>query len=302
MLGEQRIGIAMGWRGFGACAAAVALSVALAPAVRAQSNLSERLLSKAAEAQNGDLQRRFGRALVDEGRDLDIDPAAGVDEARQTLVRRASVYETVKDYDKAEADLTSALRLAAPAAVLYLDRGYFYMRRGRFGEALYDFLAAAALEPSNPRPRYAAGRAQAALGNYGEAIDYYGKAIKLGPREPSFYLARAEARLRLEQPGDALADYDRAIDLRPPRSTDRYYAYVGRGYASLMLTDYSDAITSFDSAIQIDPGAVNALLWRGYAREKSGQVDLALEDYERAASVAPNDRSARANVQRLRSN
>jgi predicted TPR repeat methyltransferase len=43
-------------------------------------------------------------------------------------------------------------------------------------------------------------------------------------------------------------------------------------------------------------------LWRGYAREKGGQVALALDDYERAVAVDPSDRFARANLARLRSN
>jgi hypothetical protein len=45
---------------------------------------------------------------------------------------------------------------------------------------------------------------------------------------------------------------------------------------------------------------VSALVWRGYSREKDGQVDLALEDYERAAAVDPTDRRASQSVRRLR--
>ena len=301
------MGLAMGRRGNLLAAAAlataalVATMLAAAP-LRAQSSLSEHLAHTMSQAQNSDLQRRFGRALVDYGRDLEIDPAAGAGEARQTLLRRAALFETVKDYARAETDLTSALQLAPPAADLYATRGYFYMRRGRFPDALGDFLAGARLAPDSARPRFGAGRVQAALGNYAAAIGYYDEAIRLARRDPTLYLARAEAHIHLGQPRRAWVDYDSALDIKLPRAADRYYAFLGRGYASLMMSDLANAIADFDNAIGIDPRAVNALLWRGYAREKGGQVALALDDYERAASVDPNDRLARANLQRLRSN
>jgi tetratricopeptide (TPR) repeat protein len=293
----------MGWRGLGPCtAAALACVLAVAATVRAQSNLSEHLAAKMTKVQDTDLQRRFGRALIDAGQDLQIDPAAGVDEACQALLRRASLYESVKEFDKAEASLTTALQMAPALAALNVVRGYFYIRRGRFADALGDFLAGVRIDPQDPRLRFAAGRAQAALGNLPAAIDFYGQAIRLGPREPSFYLARAEAQLRIDQPRNAIADYDRAIEMKLARTSDRYYAFVGRGFAELTLADYRGAVADFDSALDIDPRAVNALLWRGYAREMGGQADLALDDYERAAAVDPNDRWARANLQRLRSN
>jgi len=285
---------------FGLVALAVAMS-ATAPA-GAQASLSDRLARLMLQGQNGDLQRRFGNMLVDEGRDLEIDPAAGVGEARQTLLRRAALYEKIKDFSRAESDLAAAVQLDPASADLYLARGYFYMRRSRFTDALGDFLLAMKFSPDAARGRFAAGRAQAALGNYAAALGYYDGAIKLARRDPTYYLARAEAYVRLDQPRLAWADFDSAIAIKLPRKADRYYAFLGRGFASLMMADYTNAIADFDSAIALDPRAVNALLWRGYARERSGQVALALDDYERAASVEPGDRLARANLQRLRSN
>jgi tetratricopeptide (TPR) repeat protein len=291
----------LAWNG-ALVAAAVAGMVGLAPPARAQSNLSEQLSRTLSQAQKSDLQHQFGRALVNYGRALTVDPTAGVGEMRATLLRRASLYESVKDFAKAEADLTAALQLEPPVAGLYADRGYFYMRQGRFADALADFLAGARLDPDNGRFRFAAGRVEAALSNYSAALTFYDEAIRLSARDAGFYLARAEAFIHLDQPRRAWADYDHAIDIKIPRSIDRYFAFLGRGYASLMLADYRGAIADFDRALEIDPRAVSALLWRGYAREQGGQADLALDDYERATAVDPKDRWARANLQRLRSN
>ena len=282
--------------------AAVAVALLVSPPVAAQSGMAGAVARTMLQGQNSELHRRFGRALIDDGRDLEIDPAAGMDEARQALLRRAALYEKLKDYPGAEASLSSAVQLAPRSAELYAMRAYFYMRRLRFAEALGDFVYGIELSPDNARVRFGAGRVQSALGNHAAAVGYYDAAIKLAPRDPTYYLARAEAYIHLEQPRSAWTDFDSALDIRLPRTADRYYAYLGRGYASLLMSDYTSAIADFDSALTVDPRAVNALLWRGYAREKGGQINLALDDYERAVAVDPGDRLARANLQRLRSN
>lgn len=280
---------------------AVAGIVLLATPARAQSP-SDKFARTVTNAQQTDLQRRFGTALIDDGRTLQLDSHTDVGTQRQTLLRRASLYEAMNDFDSAEADLTAALDLAAPTAILYAKRGFFYMRRSRFRDALGDFAMAARLEPGNPRLRYAQGRAQVGLGNDAAAVGLYDDAIRLDAGVAAFYLARAEAQIRLKQPDLALADYSRAIDLKLTNPADLFFAFLGRGFASLRLANNRSAIADFDNALALDPNAVEALLWRGYARELDGRTDLALNDYERAATVDPADRSARANVQRLRSN
>jgi tetratricopeptide (TPR) repeat protein len=282
--------------------AALAAALPASPPAGAQSSLAGAVARTFAQSQNSELHRRFGRALIDDGRELEIDPSAGMDEARQTLLRRAALYEKLKDFSRAEADLSSAVQLAPRSAELYAMRAYFYMRRSRFTEAFGDFVYGMGLSPDNARVRFGAGRVQAALGNYGAAVGYYDGAIKLARRDPTYYLARAEAYIHLDQPRSAWTDFDSALDIRLPRAADRYYAYLGRGYASLLMSNNADAVADFDNALTVDPRAVNALLWRGYAREKGGQVALALDDYERAVAVDPGDRLARANLQRLRSN
>jgi tetratricopeptide (TPR) repeat protein len=277
-------------------------AIALATAAQAQSRAPDPLTRAGAQAQNADLQRRFAHKLIDDGRDFALDPDAGAEETRRTLLRRAALYEDGRYYDLAEADLAQALEVAPPTADAYAARGYFYMRRGRFADALADFLAGSKVEPDNSRLRYAAGRVQAARGDYASAVAFYGDAIRLAPTDPANFLARAEARIHLDQVASARGDYDHALKLNLTRPGDRYFAYLGRGYAALMQSDFPGAITDLDQALEIDPGSLNALLWRGYARERAGQGALALADYERAVAIAPGDRVARQNVQRLRSN
>ena len=247
-------------------------------------------------------QRQPAAASIEQGQPLEIDPNAPVDMKRRALTSRAAVYEAAGDFAAAEADFAAALALAPVDPALYAARGYFYLRTKRFGDALEDFLTGARLDPANPRYPFAAGRLQATRGNYSAAIVFYDQALRLNPRDASYLLARGEAHVRLAKLAEARADYDSAIAIGLTRPNDRYFAYLGRGYIGLVTRDYSHAASDFDQALAVEPDAINALLWRGYAREKGGRADLALADYERAVAADPKDAWARANLRRLRSN
>src|ERR1700745_2663730 len=108
--------MAMRRRGIVFGLAAMVVAVLAAPPAGAQDSLSDRITRILQQSQGNDLQRRFGSMLVGEGRDLEVDAAAGVGEARQTLLRRAALYEKIRDFPRAEADLASAIQLDPPNA------------------------------------------------------------------------------------------------------------------------------------------------------------------------------------------
>src|SRR6185503_13592822 len=120
----------------GLWAAAFAAAAALAAPASAQSHSAGQPARMASQAPVNDLQQRFAHVLVDEGRSLALGPNAGVDETRQVLLRRGAVYESMQEYAAAEASLTQAVQMSPPAAAADLARGYYYMRRGRFNDAL----------------------------------------------------------------------------------------------------------------------------------------------------------------------
>jgi Tfp pilus assembly protein PilF len=77
--------------------------------------------------------------------------------------------------------------------------------------------------------------------------------------------------------------------------------YFGRGYAGVFIGDFSGAVRDMDVALAERPEMINAIVWRGYAREKLGQRELALEDYEMAVRLKPQDAWIRSSIKRIRS-
>ncbi|HVG52760.1 MAG TPA: tetratricopeptide repeat protein [Xanthobacteraceae bacterium] len=265
----------------------------------AAQSLSEQLAQRIEQAREAERSRNFDTALQIYERTIRQDgltPTA----TRTLLKNRSQLFEVILMFDRAEADLTEAFKVTPDDATAYADRGYFYMRRGRYDDALDDFVAGARLDPRNPIYMFGAARSLVAKGDFAAAVAFYTEAIKNGPNDGKLYLARAEALVRLKRWDDARADYNRSIKLGLPSPVERYYAFAGRGYVALASTDYHDAVANFDEALAINPDAFNVLSWRGYAHERRGNALAALRDYERAAQISPDDDKARDGTRRMR--
>lgn len=287
-------------RGLIPLVAALALAPLVAAASPAHATLSEMLTKMLEEAQSAESQRQYSRAIeLYERAYGDQWPQA--DKQRGLLRMRADEYERYAQFGKAEADLTAALAVQPVDPKLYADRGYFYMRRQRWGDALYDFVTGTRLDPANATFPFGAGRVLAALSDYDGAIDRYNEAIALDPRDATRYLARAEAHVRLNRLAEARADYVSAVDIGRMRPSDAFFAHLGLGYTQIALGDHAAAVRNLDLALDFDRHHARALIWRGWALEKLGRRNDAIADYERAHRAEPGERWIMARLRKLRS-
>jgi tetratricopeptide (TPR) repeat protein len=284
-----------------AVSALVAL-LTLLPARAEDDILSDRLTDQILELNKLDLVRKLDNELDRRMRELGENPTMErANKLRELLKSRAVTYESLDDFDRAEGDYNALVDVKPVNPTVYTDRGYFYMRQGRYSEAVRDFVTGSRLAPAQSAFSYGAGRALSRMGNYATAIDHYNEAIRLSPRDSALLLSRAEAYVQVGKYIEGRADYDRALTLGFRRDGDRYFVYFGRGYAGICLGDYEAAIRDMDMALSVRPGTVNAVVWRGYAREKLGQRERALADYERALRSSPNDEWIRTSIKRIRS-
>lgn len=228
------------------------------------------------------------------------DPSARqADELRKLLKTKAWTYEVTDDIDLAEAQYNDFVKVQPIDPMVYVDRGYFYMRQNRFDAALRDFMTGSRLAPAQSAFSYGAGRALARMGNYSAAIGQYSEAIRLATGDSAPVLSRAEAYAQIGMYAQARADYDRVIALGLHSETDRFLAYFGRGYANIRLGDNDAAVGDLDTALSMRPSMANALVWRGYARERLGQRRQALSDYELALQTNPSDNWIRSGIRRV---
>lgn len=177
-------------------------------------------------------------------------------------VSRAAARCATRDYQAAEADCATALRISPR-----YDAAYYYQAAAR-----------------------------AAQGQFQEAIDAYNAALRLNPRLLGAYLDRGAARLKLGDDSGALADVNQALRLSP-REPDAYYV---RGVARFHLRDYRQAIADLNYVVRASPARAAAYDVRGACKQKLGQLDGALADFDKAIELEPANASACAHRDSLR--
>jgi tetratricopeptide (TPR) repeat protein len=267
-----------------------------------EDGLSERLTDQILEMNKLDLARKLDAELDRRTREFYREPTVErANKLREMLKSRAATYESLEDFERAEVDYNALVDIKPISPTVYSDRGYFYMRQGRYGEAARDFVTGSRMAPAQSAFSYGVGRALSRLGNYSTAIDHYSEALRLAPRDSAPLLSRAEAYVQVGRYAEALADYNHALALGVRREGDRFFVYFGRGYANICVGDYEAAVRDMNVALSARPGMVNAVVWRGFAREKLGQREQALADYESALRSNPNDEWIRSSIKRVRS-
>jgi len=174
---------------------------------------------------------------------LDIAESAEIGTVKATVDLRSSGCEP--------ATASSEVRLTAPTAVDYFDRG------------MKDVL----------------------LGDRKRAIADLTKAIEMDPKMTLAYDGRATGRLIEEDFDGAIADNTKVIELDPRNAR----AYHARGIAKLMKKDWATASEDFTKAIALDPKHMLAYSKRSEAKEGLNDLEGAIADATKALELKPDD-------------
>ncbi len=169
------------------------------------------------------------------------------------------------------------------------------------------WLVAVAGSAADPLADVRAGNQAFGEGRLEQAVRDFGRAIDSGGLETeSLALALNNRGVVYAELGDfdrAIADYGRALELRPGDAKtirNLRIAHTRRGLAAARLGDPDRAIADLGRAIELEPGHPTAYLRRGELRLERGEVQPAIEDLEAAARLAPDNREARAELDRAR--
>src|SRR5215471_7239350 len=135
--------------------AAAAVLLLLPAAAHAQDVLSERLTDQIWEMNKTEIIHKLDGEL--ERRKAALEQEATVERAnylRKVLKTRAGIYEALDDISRAELEYNEFVDVKPTDPMVYIDRGYFYMRQGQFNAALRDFTTGSRLAPAQPAFSY----------------------------------------------------------------------------------------------------------------------------------------------------
>ncbi len=228
-------------------------------------------------------------------------------------------------------DYDDLVTIEAPTINYYrhYGQGNEHRRKGRFAEALSEYLLALEAEPTSTRINNNIGVCLVRLGRYAEATKYYHKALELfpddrrstmlycnlgyalaaqdkldeaqvhyrkaltlDPRNLSAHLNMAQVLAVTDQPDRAIQLALRAVEIDPTSARARYL--LGKLYYDTGQIDR--AMEHWEATLEIDPEYVVAYSSMGAAVAQLGDTNKAIEIYERALAIDPNHVPARVNL------
>lgn len=209
-------------------------------------------------------------------------PAPGTLEAALAL---GKLHANKKEWDKAEAAFTEAIKLNPECAEAYHRRAGCLFNAGKTKESLADFDVAARLDPKNAEIFKNRGLAYLKLLRTDEAMADLRHAQELDPDHPELYqkamsLAFAQrgfVKAQAKQTEEAIADMNEALRLDPTNAE----VFDKRGSLHFNLKHFKEAVADFTEAIRLDPNQPVYYLHRGFAHEALGKKDEAAEDYRK---------------------
>ena len=194
-------------------------------------------------------------------------------------------------------------------------------RSGEHADAVRTYAQALALNTRLPEAHYGRGVSQTALGQHSAAVDSLQTAVRLRPEWEEAWHALATAQRAAGETSLAVRSLDEAIRLKSDFSSARY----DRACAFLKLNDPAAAIADFDAIVALNPRHLDArlhrarcvwqsspeqaiedltlvlqsdennaeaLILRGNALSRSGQIEDSLRDLNRACQLQPRNPAA----------
>jgi tetratricopeptide (TPR) repeat protein len=171
------------------------------------------------------------------------------------------------------------------------------------------------IDPSNPAPHYRHGSIQVKNGKLNEALTAFSRAIQLDPNFCDAYEARGEVYRRLGRIDMAALDFGHVNELNSSMTVELQTSELASSYES--SGDDEQAKTFLDKAIEdqlrevkkVDTysaymqgkgqkrasrlALVRLYCQRAFVLAEAGNHQNALDDYERAIRISPNDAEAR---------
>src|SRR5262249_47860523 len=215
---------------------------------------------------------------------------AGPKDLAHALLTRGDAQATRRDYDKAIATYSDALKSDPDNARVLEGRGIAYGNKGQDDLAMADYNAALQKRPNYAAPYNSRGFLYLRKGALQSALDDFSAAIRLAPKFLLPYPNRARVETMNKDYDAALADFAKAAEIDPNAPqivTHRCVTYAAMGRFEEALADCNNAIEKF-------PKSGYVLNNRADTYMAKGNLDAALKDYNTVLGLYPNNVRAHA--------
>jgi tetratricopeptide (TPR) repeat protein len=128
-------------------------------------------------------------------------------------------------------------------------------------------------------------RTSARLSQWDNAMNYFKRAEEIAPNDFDVAYYRAEIKSKRGDIGGAIGEYNNAIAF----DANHYESYILRAYLFITNGEFENAKSDFSRAIVINDKAAEGYYGKAQVCEKSADIKTAMELYQKALSLAPED-------------
>lgn len=192
-------------------------------------------------------------------------------------------YFMLGDAQRAMRHIDQALALAPFYIPAKSNRAAALAQLGRIGEAITIWEELTQTNPELGRPFYNLGNVSMQRGDRQKAVSFYTASLE---REPNYVPAIVNMAICLQSSGraqEALALYDRALAVTPNDCQILYNKAV-------LMVDTRDPVGAadvFHKVLQLNPNHVSAHNYLGVCHRTVGQIDKAIQCFDRALAIDP---------------
>ena len=163
----------------------------------------------------------------------------------------------------------------------HFKKGVGFHKNGDYGQAIYEYNAAIAVDHNHDATYYNRGIAYAMKGDLDQAIRDYGKAIEINPSYSEAYVNRGTAYFHQNNIEQSISDFNKALEINPGNPK----AYNYRGNVLAIEGTTNQAISDFTEAIKINPNYSDAYIARALAYFSKKEYTKSWEDVHKAESL-----------------
>jgi tetratricopeptide (TPR) repeat protein len=127
-------------------------------------------------------------------------------------------------------------------------------------------------------------------GDYKKSVDILSKSIKLDSTNAETWQFRGDAYFAIEDYSAAFVDYSESLNIAPNAA-----AFAGLGNVFVKMNNILEGINSYTKAIELNPDCADYYFIRGKTFNMQGKYDEAINDFDNALRLVPDNISYKQN-------
>lgn len=211
-------------------------------------------------------------------------------EINEVIIREklVEIYIKLNNNEEAQKELALLIQLEPENTDYYFKMGLLYYERGRYQQALGNFVKVLEINPNDLLGNFYTGLLYYKNHQYQEAMAHFDKTLDLDPRFVRAYFYRGMVQYNLKQYTQAIKDFDSSIQDPDHKIETQTY----KGLSLIALDSLDMAIKEFRQGleyIQEENEAARLLRYNlGDCLEKSNDAWGAVEQWEKIVKVKPD--------------